>query len=257
MEVLRGEAVGLSDTLADVLHDDIVRFVPEGLLETDDDVATDDTAEKEKNGEKEEPSLLSNGETATTPLPPPSIPDPEYITKLRTLSHVRARLEEVVKTFGEAMDWPLAPSETSITSASFISVSAPDTSLGSQVQEEKGKEAAKKIRENVVELLNSDGGKQAGVEAASQRVERLRALATLWRRTTEERPRNKFVDSLARIVDDRRRALENSQARSSSANRTDGGNRLTVEHQNRENEGGGGGGFLWNLQRLRDEIYLE
>ena len=240
VEVLRGEAVGLSDSLADVLHDDIVKFVPEGL-------ETAATTEEEKDMNDR---LLSNGESSST--------DPEYITKLRTLTQVRARLEDVIRTFGEAMDWPLAPSESSITSASFISVSAPETSLDSQIQEKKGQEAAKRIREGVVELLNGEGG----IEAANRRVDSLRALSTLWRRTTEERPRNKFVDSLARIVEDRRRAVE-SQANKSSSNANqpagmngNSGNNGHGGEQHGENEGGGGG-FLWNLQRLREEIYLE
>ena len=265
VEVLRGEAIGLSDSLADVLHDNIVKFVPEGFEEEKqeeeegEEEGAKNCAEEQKVHNKTTGQLgnhcTADESTTTT--------DPEYITKLRTLTQVRARLEDVIRIFGEAMDWPLAPSESSLTSASFISVSAPETSLDSQIQEKKGQEAAKKIRDSVVELLNSEEKEEGGVEAASRRVESLRVLSAVWRRTAEERPRTKFVDSLARIVEDRRRALESRQAKSASTANQDG--HSSTGEQNRENEagggggatGGGGGGFLWNLQRLREEIYLE
>lgn len=245
VEVLRGEAIGLSDTLTDALHDDIVKFVPEGL-ETGDSSAEppqvlSDTSSTSPAAENRN-YHLNNGK--------PGPQDPEYITKLRTLNQVRAHLEDVVRTFGEAMEWPLPPSETSIAS-SFISVSAPDTSPEAESREEKGQEAAKKILDEILELLDSDGGKMAGIEAATHRVESLRALATVWKGTAEEKARNRFVNSLAKMVDDRRRALD-SQSRDLS----DRSNQQpSTTEQSRDNESGGG--FLWNLQRLRDEIYLE
>ncbi|OJJ36538.1 hypothetical protein ASPWEDRAFT_108170 [Aspergillus wentii DTO 134E9] len=231
VEVLRGETVGLSDTLTEVLRDDITKFgdgdvIPSSL---DADVAVDAAAAA------------------------PTIKDPEYITKLRTLNQVRARLEEVVQTFGEAMEWPLPPSETSLTS-SFISVSGPEAGPDSHSREEKGQEIMKKLRAEVAALLDSNGGGLEGVEAAARRVEAVRVLATVWKGSAEEKARNRFVDSLGKMVEDRRRTLENqadqqSQQRSSSSSRR-------PAHQRQESEGPGGGLFR-NLQRLREEIYLE
>lgn len=253
VEVLRGETVGLSDALTEALHDDIRKFVPEGL-------AADLTSANVIHSTAE--SSAKTEEAQEQPSTTKSAPsDPEYISKLRTLNQVRARLEEVVHTFGEAMEWPLPPSEISITS-SFISVSAPELGPDSHSQEEKGQEVAKKLRTEIKELLDSDGGGEAGLEAATKRVEALRLLATVWKGTVEEKARNRFVDSLAKIVDDRRRVLE-SRARErqdQSLRRVPSkkGRSSMDQDRSRDSENAGpGGGLFRNLQRLRDEIYLE
>ena len=120
VEVLRGEAIGLSETLTEALRDDIARFVP-------DTVESNREANPESEDDGEKAQAVNNGEE--------TVRDPEFITKLRTLNQVRARLEEVVQTFGDSMEWPLPPSETSLTS-SFISVSAPEPGSEAQSQEE-------------------------------------------------------------------------------------------------------------------------
>ncbi|KAF7165621.1 hypothetical protein CNMCM6106_001702 [Aspergillus hiratsukae] len=241
VEVLRGEAIGLSDTLTEALQPDIAQFVPEGLRTTVD-------SDRVEEGEGETGAEMGQDDKAT-------VADPDYITKLRMLNQVRSRLEDVVQTFGDAMEWPLPPSETSLTS-SFISVSAPEPGPESQSLEEKGQEVAKKLRNEITELLSTNGGGQAGLDAATKRLEALRELATIWKGSAEEKARNRFLDSLAKIIDDRRRSLENHgssdqvQARSSSTRGR------TTGHQRQESEGPGGGIFK-NLQRLREEIYLE
>jgi len=257
VEVLRGEAVGLSDALTEALHDDIRKFVPEGVVAdlTSANVIHSPAEAAAKPDEAREQSTKSA-----------AVSDPEYITKLRTLSQVRARLEEVVRTFGEAMEWPLPPSEISITS-SFISVSAPESGPDSHSLEEKGQEVAKKLRAEIKELLDSEGGGEAGLEAATKRVEALRRLATVWKGTVEEKARNRFVDSLAKIVDDRRRVLE-SQSREREQRYGAGdpslrrvpskkGRSSMDQERSNSDSGGPGGGLFRNLQRLRDEIYLE
>ncbi|PYI26596.1 hypothetical protein BP00DRAFT_490086 [Aspergillus indologenus CBS 114.80] len=234
VEVLRGETIALSDTLTEALRGDIAKFVPEGV---------DESSGKEVDQEEEDT------EAAT-------IQDPEFITKLRMLNQVRARLEEVVQTFGDAMEWPVPPSETSLAS-SFISVSAPEAGPENQSQEEKGQEVARQLRAEVTGLLESNGGGLEGVEAASRRVEALRTLALVWKGTAEEKARNRAVDSLAKIVEDRRRALE-SQTRADSSQQASGSSTKaqSAGHRRQESEGPAGGIFR-NLQRLREEIYLE
>ncbi|GFF63434.1 hypothetical protein CNMCM6936_003825 [Aspergillus lentulus] len=242
VEVLRGEAIGLSDTLTEVLQPDIAQFVPEGLqtaVDSDKDVAM---AQKGEEGE----TAVEEGQ---------AVADPDYITKLRMLNQVRSRLEDVVQTFGDAMEWPLPPSETSLTS-SFISVSAPEPGPESQSLEEKGQEVAKKLRNEITELLNTNGGGQAGLDAATKRLEALRELATIWKGSAEEKARNRFLDSLAKIIDDRRRSLENQGSSDQSQARSSSTRGKTMGHQRQESEGPGGGIFK-NLQRLREEIYLE
>ncbi|KAF3491431.1 uncharacterized protein GIQ15_00948 [Arthroderma uncinatum] len=253
VEVLRGETIGLSDTLTDTLQDDIRHFLPQGLPEPASTSLPD-------VNQPDEEDRVEEKELDTQKQPEVTQEDPEYISRLRTLMQVRSRLEEVIQVFGEAMEWPLPPSEVSITS-SFISVSAPEAGPESRSLEEKGRQVAKKFRSQVTELLDSNGGGEAGLEAATRRVEELRLLAGVWKGTIEEKPRQKFVDSLAKIVDDRRKVLE-SQARekeereSRKANGTPSKGRAS-ELPSREKPESSGGGLMRNLQRLRDEIYLE
>ncbi|KAE8149724.1 hypothetical protein BDV25DRAFT_155769 [Aspergillus avenaceus] len=236
VEVLRGETVGLSETLTEALRDDIARFVPDAV----------------ESGEKNEQEAGNKDEPApSTDEAEKTVQDPEFILKLRTLNQVRARLEEVVQTFGDSMEWVLPPSETSLAS-SFISVSAPEAGPEAQSQEEKGQEIMKKLRAEVANLLDSNEGGEAGLEAATRRVEALRVLATVWKGTAEEKARTKFIDSLTKIIDDRRRMLENQGKIEPSLQQ----GKQPMGHRRQESEGPGGGIFK-NLQRLREEIYLE
>ncbi|KAF9893161.1 hypothetical protein FE257_012573 [Aspergillus nanangensis] len=248
VEVLRGETIGLSETLSEVLREDIEKFVP-GATTTGGEITQEGAAAAAaaeqippREGEEENPDQDTN---------PTAVQDPEYITKLRTLNQVRTRLEEVVQTFGDAMEWPLPPSETSLTS-SFISVSGPDSGPESHSREEKGQEVAKKLRQEITELLNSQGGGQEGLSVAERRVEAIRVLATIWKGTAEEKARIRFVESLVKMVDDRRRALDD-QGKPGQAQPSQ---RSYSGHRRQESEGPGGGIFK-NLQRLREEIYLE
>lgn len=239
VEVLRGETISLSETLTEVLRDDISKFVPE--------------PETSKERETEQPEDAPNGGEPEIEETKPSIgpTDPEYVQNLRTLNQVRSRLEEVVQTFGDAMEWPFPPSELSF-SSSFISVSGPDLGAEGQDREEKGQEMMKKLRTEVTDLLDSEGGGKSGLDAASHRVDALRKLAKVWNGSAEEKARNRFVDSLARIVEDRRRSLDQAaeqSQRSSSKSRT--------EARRDSDSGAPAGGLFRNLQRLREEIYLE
>ncbi|RAH72885.1 uncharacterized protein BO66DRAFT_249463 [Aspergillus aculeatinus CBS 121060] len=262
VEVLRGETIALSDTLAEALRGDIAKFVPEGHPEGVDggQKGLDDKGE----GHDRDSEAVNVGagdvdgkaEETEAEAEAATIQDPEFITKLRMLNQVRARLEEVVQTFGDAMEWPIPPSETSLAS-SFISVSAPEAGPENQSREEKGQEAARRLRAEVTGLLESNGGGLEGVEAASRRVEALRTLALVWKGTAEEKARTRAVDSLAKIVEDRRRALE-SQSRADSSQQASGASTKaqSAGHRRQESEGPAGGIFR-NLQRLREEIYLE
>ncbi|EYE90229.1 uncharacterized protein EURHEDRAFT_437609, partial [Aspergillus ruber CBS 135680] len=242
VEVLRGEVLGLVDGL-----------VVDGVGEGEGDVARFVPQQEHQQEEKQE------GETAETDLENKvegeKAQDPSYITNLRTLNAVRARLDEVVQTFGSAMEWPLPPSELSLTS-SFISVSAPDVGPESQSLEAKGQEMMEKFRTEVNELLDSD---EKGVETAERRVEEIGRLAGVWKGTAEEKARGRFVEGLVKVVEDRRKLLE-SQGQGESGQGQGQGQQQRNDgrtgHRRQESEGPGGGIFR-NLQRLRDEIYLE
>ncbi|CAG8939956.1 unnamed protein product [Penicillium salamii] len=235
VEVLRGETIGLSETLTEVLRDDIARFIPEP---------------SERKPEQVENAPEDDIEITDQPAPTVST-DPEYVTNLRTLNQVRSRLEEVVQTFGDAMGWPLPPSELSF-SSSFISVSGPDLGEDGQDREEKGQEMMKNLRAEVTGLLDSEGGGRNGLEAADRRVEALRTLAKVWNSSAEEKARNRFVDSLAKIVDDRRRSLDQAADQSQRTS-----SRPRPEARRDSDSGAPAGGLFRNLQRLREEIYLE
>ncbi|KAL2852645.1 hypothetical protein BJX68DRAFT_234501 [Aspergillus pseudodeflectus] len=236
VEVLRGETITLSDLLTEGLAAEIARFT----------VAPGSSPESTSGAKPEQEETENAGTEDAKEDSTRKIEEPDYIINLRTLNQVRARLEDVVQTFGDAMEWPLPPSETSLAS-SFISVSAPEPGPDAHSREEKGQEVARKFRAEISELLDREG-----VEAATRRVEGLRALALVWKGTAEEKARTRFVEGLAKVVEERQRAIEAAAAPSQQAS-TSGPAR---GHQRQESEGPGGGIFR-NLQRLREEIYLE
>jgi hypothetical protein len=253
VEVLRGETIGLSETLNEVLREDITKFVPDATSETKTTAAN---RKKEKSTQETTEDTTATQEDAEPTKEQEELPvtsDPEYITNLRTLNQVRSRLEDVVQTFGDAMEWPLPPSEISF-SSSFISVSGPELGTEGHSQEEKGQEIMKNIRTEITDLLDRDGGGRDGLEAATRRIEALRNLAVVWKGSAEEKARQRFVDALARIVDERRRTLEHQQAMAEQSQR---GPRSRTEQRRDSDSGGPGGGLFRNLQRLREEIYLE
>jgi hypothetical protein len=182
------------------------------------------------------------------------------------LSQVKARLEDVINVFGEAMKWPLAPSELSITS-SLITVSAPEPGSDTHTQEERAREAAKRLRSEVTNLLDSGDGGYTGIEAATTRVESLRSLMTVWKGTAEEKARAKFVDSLARLIDDQIKLLDAGQdlskqgmgvppQRPSSMSGRPLPSNIRAD-RNANDSNNQPGGLLRNLQRLRDDFYVD
>jgi hypothetical protein len=244
VEVLRGETLGLSEALTEGLQDDVVKFVPNGL---DQDLARKQSR-VETNGTRRRSSTITAPKTPIREEPSP-IADPPYITKLRTLTLVRERLETVIKTFGDAMAWTFPPSEVSV-SSSFLSVSAPEPGSEMHSTEEKGQQISKKLRDEIADLLIT-GDPVDGIEAAAKRVEELKELAILWKGTAEERGRVKFVDSLAKLVEDRHRDLLREAE-------LDGRLRQRVEtlHEEKEPDVGedrpqSGYGFISRLQKLR------
>lgn len=254
VELLRGETIGLSETLTEALHEDITKFVPEStahakahVVDTARQESTNDPTEEAASGPTEEEDDVEKKPDL------PTINDPEYIINLRTLNQVRARLEDVVQTFGDAMEWPLPPSEISF-SSSFISVSGPELGAEGNDQEEKGQEVMRKIRAEILGLLDRDGGGREGLDAATRRLEALRTLAVVWKGSAEEKARQRFVDALGRIVDERRRNLDHKQAMAEQSQRAP---RSRTEPPRDHDNGGSGGGLFRNLQRLREEIYLE
>ncbi|EMD00740.1 hypothetical protein BAUCODRAFT_118479 [Baudoinia panamericana UAMH 10762] len=235
VEVLRGDANSLTHSIDSGLRQDIELFTPAPSSAA----ATD--ASNEGDG-----------------VPPPVGQvggEPEYLDRLRTLTNVRSRLDAVIKVFGEAMAWPLAPSELATTS--LVAVSAPASDADLQASERKGKGYMEQLRDELNDLIGS-GDDPAGLDAAAARVAKLRSLAEVWRGTVEEKARMRLVDSLQTPIEEKQRALEEA-GRSTKTTTTPA---RGVDHRYGDlaatrTASEGGYGFLQNLRNLKNEVYLE
>lgn len=240
VELLRGETLSLSEALSDGLQDDVAKFVPNGLqgqLESKKN-ATDEAAPRRAS------VVATPAPTDTTPKNA-AMEDPEYISQLQTLALVRSRLDSVIKIFGDAMEFVFPPSELSVTSG-FLSVSAPDAGGHDHSTEEKGQQVLKQFKEDIITLLSTSKDPVAGIEKAAQRIEELKELLVVWNGTAEEKGRTKFIDTLAKLVEDRHKELleQNIKREPEAAPRksTEG---------NVENKPLGGYGLMSQLQKLR------
>lgn len=246
VEVLHGETLGLSEALTDGLQEDVRKFVPEGVTIRAAGTPAEKGDQAADEGTDAGPTHLAAPETAGNAATEGEVP---YIAQLRTLTLVRARLESVIKVFGEAMQWTLPPSEVSLAS-SLISVSAPEPGSDSHSREEKGREFAEKLRNEISDLVTGGSTDAEGLDAAISRIDALRELATVWKGTAEEKARVRFIESLIKLVEERQKALGKGQAPSSA--QSTGSQRQAANRATNE-----GGGFLQNLQRMRGNIYLE
>lgn len=249
VELLRGETLGLTETMNEKLQEDIQKFVPGGVRMDAEDVAREsrggahgdrgsgDAADKEDDDQQ-----------------------PPCVKQLQTLTLVRARLESVIKTFGDAMEFTFPPSELSV-SSSFLSVSAPEPGSDKQSSEERGQQVLKQLRTEISSLLTGSDDAITGIERAARRVEELKDLTSVWKGTAEEKGRNKFIESLAKMVEDKHRELmremeqaakrdgkvEASRSRKSSVSSRDA-------PPTEESKLPGGFGLINQLQRLRSGL---
>lgn len=240
VEVLRGEATSLSEALTDNLAEDIAKFVPEGLKVTPEAV-TEATSPTSPRAAPIPPEETSNALAAPT-ANPATDPDPDPLTSLRTLHHVRASLQRVISTFDTALSLPLPPSllNTSATS-SLISIASPATTTSSASLEAAGQETLSRLRNEISDLLAL--GPEKGVLAAEKRVEGLREFMGVWKGTAEEKARGRVVEGLAMVVAEKRKEVE---ARGGFLGKGKG-----------DVEKGAGESRKGFLGRLREEIYLE
>ncbi|KAM7209439.1 hypothetical protein V8F20_000177 [Naviculisporaceae sp. PSN 640] len=275
VELLRGETLSLAEALTEGLQDDVVKFVPGGLQERMADtkstsIATDSQgvtpSHQRRLSVAAPPAQQPSHRLSSEPVAPT---DPAYISQLRTLTLVRSRLDSVIKTFGEAMEFVFPPSEISV-SSSFLSVSAPDAGGQNHSTEEKGQQVLKTLRDEISAKLNQSPDPIKGIEEAAKRVEQLKELNLVWKGTAEEKGRAKFIESLARMVEDKHRELlkELEQQQQSSSLRRDNSGKAEPESASRktvgpgsqdvasqsENKGYGRYGLMNHLQKLRDGL---
>ena len=251
VEVLRGDTIGFAELLNEGLVEDIKVFVPNGLS-----LPSKGSVESVVRLEDDSRDTVADATAGT----------PGYMAELKMLSKVRSELENVIKVFGTAMDWPIPPSEVSMAS-SFISVSAPDPNSETHSREEKGRQVAKELRDQINILFESDTDPIVGVQAAASRVNELRELCKVWKGTAEERARTRFVDGLAKMVEEKHKAVEREKAQE-PASRVEGSLVSTLprkESTSKNTEGqepvdqgrfgwpakDAGYGFINHLQKMR------
>ncbi|KAK4038696.1 hypothetical protein C8A01DRAFT_17233 [Parachaetomium inaequale] len=275
VELLRGETLGLSETLSEGLEDDIAKFVPGGIREivTEPRAAADGHGGASSHQRRMSILAATPAATTTTAETPAAAPtsqaetptapnEPPYIAQLRTLTLVRSRLDSVIKTFGDAMEFVFPPSEVSV-SSSFLSVSAPDAGGGgNHSTEEKGQQVLQTLRDEISRLLNNAQDPIKGIEDAARRIEELKELATVWKGTAEEKGRARFIESLAKMVEDRHRELLR-EAEQQSGRRGGGaksqmeagaGKVAEADAGQAEAKGYGAYGLISQLQKLRNGL---
>lgn len=156
------------------------------------------------------------------------------------------------------MEFVFPPSEVSVTSG-FLSVSAPDAGGANHSTEEKGQQVLKEIREEVMRLLSNKEDPIRGVDDAVKKIEELKELSVVWKGTAEEKGRGKFVESLARLVEERHREVVEAVQQGRANNAKTGGGSIGNGNGNGESGEGGEGskgyaGLISQLQKLRSGI---
>jgi hypothetical protein len=255
VELLRGEILSTNDAISIRLKHDMDLLAPPAHFtdssSTHETFADVDRKEKgtgdQTNGSTDTPATSDNGGL-----------EPEFLLRLRTLTTIRTRLDAVVKVFGSAMQWPVAPSEVASNSSAIISISAP-ASDGSD-REEKAKAYLESLQN---ELAASLAAGVEGLEVASAKVDEMRNLAEVWKGTSEEKSRTKLVEALQKLVDEK--------AKTVNAGRKSGitqGSRLmdyryggfdgsAVASKITKTATAGGYGFLQNLRDFKNEMYAD
>jgi len=186
VDVLRGETTALHETLHETLKAETALFV-----------ASEPPAAQPQNGEGAS-SLASEPAAAAAA----AVPEPEYITRLRTLGAVRARLDAVIRTFNAAMQWPCPAAEG--LAAGLVSVADAE----GERRAAKAREIADALRAEVVGAVVDAVEPREGYEVAQRRIAELRELAGVFKGTAEERSRIKFVEGLERIASEKLREVE-------------------------------------------------
>ncbi|KAG7054044.1 C4-dicarboxylate transporter/malic acid transporter [Colletotrichum scovillei] len=253
VELLRGETLSLAETMNETLQEDIKKFAPSGV-----DQEAKGTVPKAADGQDRRESVGASkpgDDEATATEGKAETSEPPYIHQLRTLTVVRSRLDTVIKTFGDAMEFVFPPSELSV-SSSFLSVSAPDPGAEQHSTEEKGQQVLQGLRDEISQLLTKSEDPVKGIEKAAQRIEELKELNKVWKGTAEEKGRTKFIESLAKMVEDRHRDLMREVDQASRRDGNEGRARKGSVHADAAETKTylGGYGLMSQLQKLRNGL---
>lgn len=251
VELLRGEALSLCESFSQTgeLHSATSCFLSQ---ETKDSAISSANPETDKLPCQNNVNLPGHDveSSQVSPISQPTVDSEPPIADLRTLLQVRALLTQVTQTFSLALSWPMPPSLLSASSA-LVAVSAPVD----PVLEEKGQAACNQIQQDILTLLkegdNLEDGKD-GVERAVERVREVRACLGLWKGTGEEKARKKFVDGLEKMVEERTKRRTGVADEKVTSGQVNEETKIDVKPMPSR-----GPGLLRNLQRLREEIYME
>ncbi|KAG4217715.1 hypothetical protein PC116_g33805, partial [Phytophthora cactorum] len=123
--------------------------------------------------------------------------------------------------------------------------------------EEKGQQVLKQLKEEISGYLTKSADPVEGIEKAAHRIEELKELTKVWKGTAEEKGRTKFIEGLAKMVEDRHKELlkevEQNNRRDGKAD-SDGSSKKAAATAN--SDGGSAEnkplyGIMSQLQRLR------
>ena len=202
---------------------------------------------------------------------------PEVLAKLEMLSTVRARMEDVVRVFGNAMDWPLTTSDppsptmppvadVDVDVARERALSRPRTPSPIRALEESHKKTPKKAGgsgthpiEDVLYLLSC-----GDLPAARAKVGELRELCKVFENTVEGPARSAVVEALEARIDEEEEKMKKKRKSQEHASRGgavagDIDERGGAEEEKSEASGWSGGrdgyyGLINQLSRMRGNM---
>ncbi|KAF3917435.1 hypothetical protein ABW21_db0207353 [Orbilia brochopaga] len=213
VQVLRSDVVSLADILSSPRTRQLTQCLADVSLEDSsqaqsdpspaDAVITATATDVADSGAKNAENVAKHSDTTTT-----TSAKPQVLKRLEILALVRRHLEDVVKVFGEAMEWTLTDTQkTSIplptTSTSSLGAYIPPSRTPSPAVFDGRKKPASashnsnagtgsdRITDEISYLLLNDE-----IDQATQKVEELARLCDVWKNTSEHDARLRFVENL-------------------------------------------------------------
>lgn len=189
VDLLRGETSGLTELLDGRLRGEMDMFdrpaaPSEDIVSNDLTKTTSDAADTLQRNQSE---IRAPDDGQDQKL--------DYMTQLRTLNLVRTRLDTVIKTFGDAMSWPLSPSLLT-TDSTYISADE------RAEREEKALQATRRIEEQLRAVIEDSALLDVGARNAQARIEEFKELSAVWKGTKEEKARGIAIEKLEVFVRD-------------------------------------------------------
>ncbi|KAF3275120.1 hypothetical protein TWF132_003005 [Orbilia oligospora] len=190
LQILRSDVISLADTLSSTRTRQLTECMADVSLEESPNTPLEGTEDKERRK-----SEVSNTQGK-----------PQVLKRLETLTLVRHHLEDVIKVFGEAMEWTLTdvqktsiplPTTTTSSLGAYIPPSRSPSPAVMDGRKRSGQSSnnpatgSDKFTDEISYfLLNGE------VDKATQKVEDLAKLCEVWKNTSEYDARLRFVENL-------------------------------------------------------------